>query len=474
MTDHEAHASSPPAHPTRLSRLVLGAYAAPGFAQSFLMGPAVSVIQGIYAKHFGLSLEQIALVLMIARIFNGISDPVIGFLSDTSRARFGSRKPWLLGGAVVAVLACWFLYVPAGAVTTLSFLGWFLLADVGWSMSAVPYTAWMAELTDDYGERARIASWRAVGTYLGMLAFFGMPMMAGWFLGSTEFTPETLRWAAIFAAVALPSTALLAATVVPNGSAPGPAPANPFRGVARAVAGNRPLWLFLAMFAIGGLGSGMGWGLVFFYIDGYLHLGAKLSALLVLSIPVAIIAAPTWGVLCRRFGKQKMWAAGYAGASVVSLSYMVIRPGPLAAAMLCVALLCLNAMVVVEGVAAPAVLADIVDYGRWRFNADYGGTYFALFGMVTKINIGIGAAIGLTIAGAFGFDARAATQTGGGLFGLLLAISGLPALCYAIAVVLILRFPINRHRQEVIVRAIERRERRLRRPAGEVAGEVAP
>jgi Na+/melibiose symporter-like transporter len=474
MKNTERPEPPPPAPGNRLGRWVLAAYGAPAFSQSFLMGPAISVLQGIYAKFFGLGLKEIALVLVIARAFNGVSDPLIGFLSDATRARLGSRKPWLIGGAVVAMFACWFLYVPAGKVTMLSFLAWFLLADIGWSMLAVPYGAWMAELTDDYAERSRIATWRAVGTYAGMLAFFGMPMVAGRFLGTTEFTPDTLRWAAIFAAVVLPATVLLAAFVVPNGTARGAIVANPFRGAARAVAGNRPLWTFLAMFAVGGLGGGMGWGLVYFYIDGYLRLGSKLSALLVLSLPVAILATPAWGSLCRRLGKQKAWAAGYAVAGVASLSYMLISPGPYAALFLGAALLCLNAMVVVEGVAAPAVLADIVDYGRWRFGVDHAGTYFALFGMIQKINVGIGAAIGLAIAGAFGFEAAAATQNSGGLFGLLLAFSALPGLSYLVSAWMVLRFPIDRRRQQVLVKAIARRERRATRTPVEAEAGGAP
>lgn len=457
MTENKQSAS-PPRQVVRLSRKVLGAYSAPAFSQSFLMGPAISVLQGIYAKYFGLGLAQIALVLLIARLFNAVSDPVIGYLSDRYRSRHGTRKPWLIGGALVAVFACWFLYVPAGRVTTLSFLCWFLLADIGWSMSAVPYSAWMAEITEDYRERTRIASWRAVGTYLGYFAFFGMPLAAGALLGTTEFTPVTLRWSAIFAAIALPVTALIAVLVVPNGTAPAPSAANPLKGAMRAVAGNRPLWRFIAMFAVGGLGGGMGWGLVYFYIDGYLRLGAKLSGLLVLSIPVAILATPVWGALCRRFGKQQMWAAGYAGAAVAALGYAFISPGPLAVVWVGLILLLLNALVVVDPIAGPAVLADVIDYGRWRFGADYGGTYFALYGMIQKINIGIGAAIGLALAGAFGFDAKVATQTPGGLRGLLLTFSIFPDILYLVAAVMIWRFPINQQRQRAIVRAIERRQ----------------
>ena len=474
MMDHEQKELNPPTGLARLSRRVLGAYAAPAFSQSFLMGPAISVLQGIYAKYFGLGLKEIALVLLIARVFNGFSDPVIGYLSDRYRARHGTRKPWLIGGAAVSVLACWFLYVPAGKVTTLSFLGWFLLADIGWSMSAVPYAAWMAELTEDYRERTRVATWRAVGTYLGMLAFFGMPLALGPLLGSTEFTPTTLRWSAIFAAFALPATVVIATLMVPSGTASARPVANPLKGAMRAVAGSRPLWRFLAMFVVGGLGGGMGWGLVFFYIDGYLGLGAKFSGLLVLSIPVAILATPVWGTLCRRFGKQQMWAAGYVCAAVAAFGYTFISPGRWAVVWVAATLLLLNAVVVVEAVAGPAVLADVVDYGRWRFGTDQGGTYFALYGMIQKINIGIGAAIGLAAAGAFGFDPKVATQTRGGLFGLLFSYSLVPALSYLVAAVMIWRFPINQKRQKAIVRAIERRERRLQESGGATPQGIAP
>ncbi len=442
---------------------VLGAYAAPSFAQSFIHGPAVSVLQGIYGKFFGLELQEIALVILISRIFDAVNDPVVGYLSDRYRARHGTRKPWLIVGSLIAVVACWFLYVPAGAVTMWTFLFWYLLADVGWTVSEVPYSAWLAELTDDYEERARVTTWRSMGRILGLIAFFGLPIALSPISGSTEFTPDSLRWAAGLAAVALLGTALLASAVVPNGraresgeraSSPGVAAA------ARAVVANRSLLSFTGMFAIGGLGGGIGWGLSFFYIDGYLQLGEQLAGLMVVTIPISLVATPIWGALCRRFGKQQAWAAGNLGAGVASLGYYWIAPGPSAAALLTVTLIVVNSMIVVEAVAGPAVLADVVDYGRLRFGTDHAGSYFAFYTMVQKVNSGIGSALGLAIAGFFGFDATAATQSASGRFGLLLGFSLLPALFLVVAALWIWRFPIDRRRHAVIVKALERRQER--------------
>lgn len=449
----------------RLSRKVLGAFSAPAFSQSFIHGPALSVLQGIYAKFFGLGLEQIALVIFITRIFDGVTDPVIGYLSDQYRIRKGSRKPWLMAGSVITVLACWFLYVPLGEVSTASFLFWFLLANLGWTIAEVPYGAWLAELSEDYDERARIASWRGVSRYLGLMAFFGLPIAAQHFIGTTEFIPETLRWASVFAIVAVLSTATLAVLLVPDGTAPLRRRGPSLKESLRAVVGNRPLLWFTGMFATSGLGAGIAWGLIFFYIDGYLSLGAQFASLILVTIPISIVATPVWGWLCRRFGKQQAWASGCVLSAVACIAYAFNGPGEGAWMVLAATLLFFNAVIVVEAVAGPAMLADVVDYGRWRFGADYAGTYFAFYTMVQKINVGIGAAIGLSVAGWFGFDATVAEQSESGVFGLLLGVAWLPAITYVIAAVLIWHFPITRRRQHAIIRAIERRQSRLQHAA---------
>ena len=153
-------------------------------------------------------------MLVVSRIFDAVTDPIIGYLSDRYRTRWGHRKPWLVGGSFVAVVACWFLYVPPGTVSATYFLVWFLIAYLGWTISEIPYRAWMAELSEDYDERTRIATWRTFARYMGFIAFYGIPLLP--LFETSEFTPETLRVTAILATVALPTTALIAALMVPG------------------------------------------------------------------------------------------------------------------------------------------------------------------------------------------------------------------------------------------------------------------
>lgn len=436
--------------PSSLKRWTLAAYAAPAFAQTIVHGPASAVLQGIYAKHFGLALTSIAIVLVIARIFDAVIDPVIGYCSDRYRERHGSRKPWLLGGAVISAVACWFLYAPSADSVTLSyFMLWYLLAYFGWSLIEVPYTAWGAEISGDELERPRIVTWRSMAFLLGGMAFIAIPLLP--VFETTEFTPETLIVVAVLAAIVLPGTALLAARVVPDGP-PNPAtvPLSP-RRLWRAVAGNRPLLLFALVFFLGGLGGGISQGVAFFYIDSYLKLGKQMSALLLIVVPIGIVALPVWLKLCQRYGKLRAWATGMGGAGIAIGLMALIPPGASSAVPYVILLSLMFGLAMAQGVAAPAVLADIVDYGRWRFGRDHAGVYFAFYTMINKVILGIGAALGLYLVSAFGFDPQLPEQTASGQRGLVMVYCLLPALCYLISAPLIWRFPINEHRHRILI-----------------------
>ena len=114
-------------------------------------------------------------------------------------------------------------------------------------------------------------------------------------------------------------------------------------------------------------------------------------------------------------------------------------------------------------VAAPAVLADVIDYARLRYGADYGGSYFAIYNVFYKSLANVGAAAALGAIGIAGFDAQAATQLQAGTTVLLLVFCGIPALLLAAAAPFIWRFPIDARRQGIIARRLALRDARLAR-----------
>jgi len=440
--------------PGPLSRTVLLAYAAPAFSQVLIHGPANSIIQGIYAKEFGVSLQAIAAILLIAGLIDVVSNPLIGYWSDRYRISHGSRKPWLLAGAAIAVVACWFLYAPTPPVTPAYFLGWLLLAYFAWSLSEIPYGAWIAEISGNYDQRTRLSTWRAMFAYGGSIAFFAVPFLP--MFPTHEFTAGTLRWTAIIAGIALPVMTLLAVVFVPNGTAPRAHAARASRDPWRAVFHNRPLLIYALMFALIGLANGVLAGVLFFFFDSYLQQGKTMAGIFLIALPVGALAVPVWGYLCRKLGKHRAWAVGTAASAIAILGYGFVPVGSAGTWWLTAVHVLVIASYVSYAVASPAVLADVVDYGRWRFGADFGGTYFSFYSLMYKAAPQVGAAMGIAMLGWFGFDPKAQMQSEDAQFGLLFVFCAVPAALLLIATVMVWRFPIDARRQAIIARRLAR------------------
>ena len=149
------------------------AYVSPIVSTSFLIGP-LAILQGIYAKYFGLSLSIIALVLVLSRLFDAITDPIIGHWSDYHHNRSGSRKPFILYGGLLFIISGYFLYVPPENVSPVYFLGWFLAFYLTYTMVEIPHLAWARELAKNTHDIGLLYGWRALSVFLGSLLFYAI------------------------------------------------------------------------------------------------------------------------------------------------------------------------------------------------------------------------------------------------------------------------------------------------------------
>src|ERR1700721_4577061 len=96
-------------------------YAFPAFCLSIMLGPAGSLIQGIYTRDLGLKLADIANLILIARLLDAFTDPIIGYVSDATKSVMWGRKLWILAGAIVSIIGISWLYFPPQGVTPLYF-----------------------------------------------------------------------------------------------------------------------------------------------------------------------------------------------------------------------------------------------------------------------------------------------------------------------------------------------------------------
>ena len=443
---------------TRVSRLSSWSYSAPVAATSLFVTSLGSLVPGIYAKSYGVPLSTIAVITLVARLLDAFSDPLVGWYSDRWRSRGGSRRPFVVVGAIAMILgSALFAVAPLGSAAA-----WFAIGSVlvyfGWSTFDIAHNAWGTELTSDYAGRSRLFGARAMAFYAGGIVLFVLPMLPG--QDSRAITSETLLQAALVGTAIYVVTMpwLLRLPNSPGGAAHGQ-DLDSLRALLRSVLENGPLTSFLAAYFLAGLGFGMYAGLLFLFIDTYLGLTDKVALVFALGGPVAMAAIPLWVRVARRVGKRATWFASMAVLAVLLALVGALSPGPHALTGAIVVTLGIFAVGAAQVVVAPAILADIADYGRWKFRRDRAGSYYAAMSIVSKAITAVGSAAGLGVAGLLGFDPAGPQISASAAAGLKVAAAWIPAACVAASLVFIARSPITQTRLRAIQSRLSRRER---------------
>lgn len=444
---------------TRQVSLLQGlAYASPLFCSAFLVVPATSVLLGIYAKYFGLTLATISMVVLIARIFDVITDPLIGHLSDRYRVRKGTRKPFVFIGCVGLIISSYFLFMPPKEVSTGYFLVWFLAFYLAATLIEIPHIAWGSELVSDYQEKNKIFSLRSSFIYAGVTIFSCIPFLP--LFDTTEFTPETLKWTVLVIAIIMVPSLYACISKAPNGVVVAQKEKESIRLLCTSLISNRPLLIVLGAVFLIAIGFGMFIGLVFSVADSYLGLGDKLPLLALLTNAIALAFLPVWYRLANYLAKKLVFGLGVLLIGIGLLGLQMLQPGESAFLQFLVLNTLQNIGWVSVGVFGPSLLSDTVGYGIWKFGTDHSGFYFAFYSLLNKAGLGLGAALGLAVAGWHGFDPTVQVHGEESLRGMYLAISYIPTLLVLVAGMLVIMIPINARRYRIIQQRLASRIQR--------------
>ncbi|MCB9881212.1 MAG: MFS transporter [Planctomycetes bacterium] len=159
-------------------RIALGqklAYAV-GMLVNNLQAAALPAMMVILNLGLGMDPALVGLIGFVPRIFDAVSDPMMGYISDNTRSRWGRRRPYILIGAILAGLVFAGMWqMPEGSSQTFTFW-FFLVASVlyflVYTVYATPFVAFGYEMTPDYHERTRL---HAFANTAGQLAWLGVP-----------------------------------------------------------------------------------------------------------------------------------------------------------------------------------------------------------------------------------------------------------------------------------------------------------
>lgn len=447
--------STAPGADGRLSSYRLAAFGAPAVAVAALTTPLSIYLPPFYSTEMGMGMTTVGAIFAATKIWDMLTDPLVGVLSDRFPSRFGRRRHWIVLSVPILMLSGFVIFFPravlSGPATPGFLFGALVALYVGYTFLTISHTSWGAELTPHYHERSRIQGTIQLFSLIGMalvLATAAFTEVTGVTL-SAQLRMEAMGW---FMLVALPLTTALAVLSVPE------RPIRPQRRIGwweswALVARNGPMRRLLLADLMVALPGAVRSSVFVFFVGDILQSPAWTSLLLLAYFLAGPIAVPAWVAISRRIGKHRALATGVMLHVVVTLGYLLPGPGD---AWLFGVLSFLSGVVyggtpfLLRSLTADVADLDTVESGQQRT-----GLYFSLITMTTKVGLALGVGIGYPLLDWVGF-VPGGENSAAAIAGLRYTYVFIPVVSELLVVSLIWRFPIDERRQRELQHSIER------------------
>jgi GPH family glycoside/pentoside/hexuronide:cation symporter len=378
-------------------------------------------------------------------VFDMITDPLIGYLSDRTQSRYGRRAPWMFIGVLVMSAGMVGLFsVPVGMAMSGNLtwvVAFFGLATIGFTMVAIPYGAQSGEITQDPKERSAMTGWRmafaSIGILIGGAVIPGLAGSMGYAMAALAVTPLIVGavWLSLWSIRKAPRNEMAAQVNL--------------AGMFGLVFTNKAFMVLVVLYgvmtlAIAMITAGLPFEALYLIVDsGDTMLSGAATALTTLSLMFAafvigsILSQAVWVLLSNRLGKV--------GAFVIGLSLYVVLLYALNTQLPSVDVTAIAGMFVLAGMTNGAyqqipwaMYPDLMDVTRRTSGVAIEGAFSAVWLFGQKLaNAAAPAVLGLTLAAADWQETTGGvvTQSDGAMAALLNAITLIPAVILIVAVI---------------------------------------
>ena len=436
------------------------AYAAPAFALAVVGIPVYVYIPKFYTDVVGINISVLGILMFSVRIFDAVTDPAIGYLSDRSKARSGRRRPYIAAGSILVAVAMFLLFNPPAVSETMETV-WFgvsiYILFLFWTMVTVPFESLGPEITFDYHERTSLFGMRDGFLIAGTLAAASSPALVGWLFNlpaDADGERAKFFWIAVIYAPLLIGTCWWCVLSIRERQ---PAVALQSMGVwsgLRQVAHNRPFIILLIAYTVSAIGNNLPATLILFYVE-YVLESPLADFFLMLYFVTGIIFLPAWIMISRRTGKKAAWLASMAINTGAFAGVFFLGPGDAAIYGI---LVFLSGIGFGATLAIPsAIQADVIDYDELLTGERREGQYIGLWSISKKFAAAVGIGAGLSILGMVGYTPNV-EQSAEVQMTLRVLYALVPSLCNMVAIVIACAYPISGRIHAEIRKAIARRQ----------------
>ena len=426
-----------------------------------------------YSNIFGLSLAHAGTLVLVTKLYDAVSDPVMGLIADRTNTRWGKYRPYLLWIAIpFAVAGVLAFFTPQTDNYTFkhvyAYVTYILMMTVYTAIN-VPYGAMLGVMTDDSREKSVFSSFRMFFAFIGSFIAMGSfePLLklrqsimgtlpAEWTLADSTPADWTIAVSVIgivCAVLFILSFVMTRERVTEAEMAKEPVKENSDETAKtsvvedlKALVANGPWWMLLG----GGIAillfNCVRGGAAAYYFADVLGTNAIFTLALFLTVGEIsqLVGVVVTVPVSEKIGKKATFLLVLVAVTVLSIivAFLPETPAGMWALLVSQILIC-----IAIGINSPllwSMFADVADYSELKNGRASTGLIFSSSSMAQKFGAAFGSAIVLWVLMAFGYDnAKGAVQTPEALATIKALISWIPAIGSAAGIAIMLGYPLT-------------------------------
>jgi GPH family glycoside/pentoside/hexuronide:cation symporter len=427
------------------------AYGSTDFGFAFT-DSAISIVYMIFLTNvIGLALEAVFLITIIRMTWDYINDPIIGFLTDRTRTRWGRRRPYLLFGILPYALVFTMLWWQPPFTNQVWLIVYYtiawLLYDTVLTFVTMPYFALTPELTQDYDERTSLTSYRMAFSIVGGLVAYTV-----WLMALGERTPANANHIFIMAAIfgvisAFPMLFTFLATKEKTAYQNQERPS--LRESLKAARTNRPFLFAAGIFLFTWTAISVIEPTLLYFLKYRMNLPDDTANIVAGTVFIsALVVLPVWLWISKKTDKRKSYIVGMIFLSAVMCSLIFIDPS------MGLPVVILLAALAGVGVSAVHVLTwamipDAVEVDELTSGHRHEGIFYALVTLLRKVAASVAVSLIPLVWKWSGYVADAPTQTDSAINAIRIMVGPVPTLFLVGGIIFAIFYPLSRqsHRE---------------------------
>ena len=428
--------------------------------------PLIAFLPIFYTDTFGLPEASVALLLVLTRSFDGITDVIMGTIADRTKTRWGKFRPWLLWTAV-----------PFGLFLALTFstpnfnmtgkLIWayttYILLTLAYTANNVPYSSLTGVMTGSVTERTSVASFRFFGAYLGGLISLGFIPILVKVLGKGNDNAGYQTTMYLLAGVLTIFSLIAFKTTRERVKPPKSQDSSVWKDL-KSIANNRPWAMLLVLGFLWVTYNSIRQGAAAYYFKWYIGNATLVGWFFIAVILASIASTFIAPYLTRLLGKKRLFIlVMIISAGFTSFIYL-LKPQDVTMIFVLGTLAELAAGIM--PILFFAMLGDAADYGEYSTNRRTTGLIFSAGTFAMKFGGGVAGAVMIWVLKAYGYAGKdlasgdaAISQSDNAMEAVKLINSFVPVAFIILAIILMFFYPLSHSKMNEIETELNKRRK---------------